>query len=285
MSTATDNVKPNPEDSLVKWGPVAAVLVSVGAYFGGQIIGYLFLVFIFSIFWTLKVSATDPAGLLANLKDIFDQFFRQVDAMVGLEIQSSALLQFTLIFMIEAVTVGLLYLFMRKRKAGFRSIGLIKPRLGDAGYALMGLSVYLPIYLASIFLISRLIPAIDLNQKQQLGFDDASTPPELLLVMVSLVILPPLVEEILARGFLYSGLKTKLPKIGAAIITSVLFAVAHLQAGSGAPLLWVAAIDTFILSMVLVYLRELTGGLWSSIGLHMLKNGLAFFLVFILRIG
>jgi membrane protease YdiL (CAAX protease family) len=65
----------------------------------------------------------------------------------------------------------------------------------------------------------------------------------------------------------------------------LLFAAAHLQWGSGAPLLWVAAIDTFVLSMVLSTLREKTGSLWSAIGLHAIKNGVAFTLLFVLRLG
>ena len=101
-----------------------------------------------------------------------------------------------------------------------------------------------------------------------------------MLVFISLVLLPPVVEEIVARGFLYTGLRSKLPKIVAALITSALFAAAHLQWGSGAPLLWVAALDTFTLSLVLVYLREKTGGLAASMGVHMLKNGLAFVVLF-----
>jgi len=54
--------------------------------------------------------------------------------------------------------------------------------------------------------------------------------------------------------------------------------------GSGEPLLWIAALDTFILSFVLIYLKEKTGSLWPPIGLHMLKNSLAFISIFILHI-
>src|SRR5690606_7282850 len=107
---------------------------------------------------------------------------------------------------------------------------------------------------------------------------------QLILVFISLVLLPPFVEEVLARGFLYTGLKTKWPVWAAAVVTSLIFAAAHLEFGSGAPLLWVAAIDTFTLSLVLIYLREKTGKLGASIMLHMLKNGVAFVLLFIVGI-
>ena len=43
-------------------------------------------------------------------------------------------------------------------------------------------------------------------------------------------------------------------------------------------------LDTFILSLVLIYLREKTGGLWASITLHAFKNGVAFVALFALHI-
>jgi len=57
-----------------------------------------------------------------------------------------------------------------------------------------------------------------------------------------------------------------------------------LQARSGQPLLWVAGIDTFILSLVLIYLREKTDSLYASIGLHMLKNTIAFLGLFVFKV-
>src|SRR5690606_18538260 len=127
-------------------------------------------------------------------------------------------------------------------------------------------------------------PSIDFEQNQQIGFETAKTAAQLALVFVSLVVIPPIVEEILFRGFLYKGLRTKWPKWLSTLVVSVLFAIAHLQFGSGAPLLWVAAIDTFALSLVLVYLREKTNGLSAPILLHAFKNAIAFTLLFIIGV-
>ena len=71
-----------------------------------------------------------------------------------------------------------------------------------------------------------------------------------------------------------------MPQIAAAIVTSLIFASAHLPEGVGG-LLWVGFIDTFILSMVLVYLREKTNGLYSGMMLHALKNGVAFYVLYL----
>ena len=174
---------------------------------------------------------------------------------------------------------GLLHI----RSTTFRDIGLSWPRLRDVGYAVLGLGVYLLIYIVVAMIVQLAIPAIDFTQEQYLGgFKTASGIWQLMIVFISLVLLPPFIEEVLMRGFLYTGLKTKWPVWLAAVVTSLIFAAAHLQLGSNMPLLWVAAIDTFILSLVLIYLREKTGKLGASILLHMFKNAIAFVLLFII---
>jgi membrane protease YdiL (CAAX protease family) len=88
------------------------------------------------------------------------------------------------------------------------------------------------------------------------------------------------------RGFLFTSLlKPAAVHLRRDLSPVVLFAAAHLQIGSGAPLLWTAAIDTFILSLVLCYLRYKTGSLWPGIFLHMLKNLLAFLVIFVFHKG
>ncbi len=247
-----------PPRSLVTWGPVAAVLVTIGIYYVSQFLGAMIV--------SLGYALVHP-NAIAQLRGWLTT---SIDA------------QFFFIVTVEAITLGLLYLFLRARKASFRSIGLRQPKLKDFGFVLVGFGIYFPLLLALFAAIKRFVPKINLEQKQQLGFESAHGG-ALVLVFISLVILPPLVEEILARGFLYSGLKRHLPTAAAVLITSLLFATAHLQIGSGAALLWAAACDTFLLSLVLIFLREVTDGLWASIGLHMLKNMIAFVALFVIH--
>lgn len=87
----------------------------------------------------------------------------------------------------------------------------------------------------------------------------------------------------MVRGFLYTTLKKALKPIWAVLLTSALFAAAHLSEGGSSGLLWIGALDTFVLSLVLIYLREKTGGLWASITLHAIKNGIAFVTLFLLH--
>ncbi len=181
------------------------------------------------------------------------------------------------------IGIGLVYSLMRLVRLSWTQIGLRTPRFKDILYATAGYAAYLPIYIVTVIIAKSMIPSIDLDQKQQLGFDGPTSGAALLIIFVSLVILPPLYEEILARGFLFTGLRKRLTVPVAAVITSLLFGAAHLGWRSGEPLLWAAAIDTFVLSLVLVYLRVKTDSLWPPIGLHAIKNLVAFLLLFVIN--
>lgn len=239
----------------ITWGPMAAVF--------GTILFYVMSIFVGSL--VLSVAA----GFWSIPSDQINQWLEKTGP------------QFLYILSVEATALGLLAIFLKTRKATFRTLGLIKPKLKDLSWAGIGFAIYFPVLLITTIVIQVWFPSINLEQEQQIGFQAATGLFPLLIVFISLVILPPVTEEILSRGFLYLGLRSKLPIITAALITSALFALAHLQFGSGAPLLWSAAIDTFILSLVLIYVREKTGALWASIGLHMIKNALAFCILFI----
>ncbi len=122
---------------------------------------------------------------------------------------------------------------------------------------------------------TSLLPWIDINQVQQTGFNHIGHNYELILAFLTLVVLAPVAEETLFRGYLYGKLKKSVPVWAAVVITSLVFAFVH-----GA---WNLALDTFALSVVLCLLREMTdGSLWASILLHMTKNSIAFYFLFII---
>lgn len=236
------------------YNPQATVAITIGIYFTAQLV----------------------AGILISILPLVKHWSA---AQTASWLQSNVWATFAFVLMVEAATLYFLYLFLTYRKVSFKDIGFNKPKAKHIAYALSGFAVYFVLYIVVILVAKALVPSLDLDQKQELGFSTATRGIELLPVFLSLVVLPPITEEIVARGFLFGGLRTKLPFIFAAIITSVLFAAAHLGAASDG-LLWVAAVDTFILSLVLCYLRERSGSLWPSIGLHALKNCLAFIVLF-----
>jgi membrane protease YdiL (CAAX protease family) len=245
--------------SKVTWGPIAAIIVTVAVYFGAQVLG----------------------GVLISLYTVARGWsIQQADAWF----EASTLAKFALYGAVSLGTLLLLYLFLHSRHAHPHDIGLKKPRPIDAVYAGVGFLVYFLLYSVVLGSLPKLLPQVNVDQRQDLGFSTGITGNGLLLVFVSLVLLPPIVEEILMRGFLYTGLRTRFGIAVSMLITSVLFAIPHLQLGSGNPPLYIAAIDTFTLSLVLVYLRERTDSLWASIGLHGIKNFLAFTYLFVVPV-
>jgi membrane protease YdiL (CAAX protease family) len=191
-------------------------------------------------------------------------------------LQNSVIAQFIYILLAESFAVWLVFWLLRRAKVTRSKIGLVKPVFLDIAWALAGYAVYFVCYFIIVTIAGHFINS---TQEQKIGFDGAHGK-QLYYVFASLVILPPIAEEIMFRGFLFTSFRQKIRFRYAVILTSLLFGIAHLQFGSGAPLLWVAALDTFTLSCVLCSLREKSGSLWPGIYLHGLKNGIAFLALF-----
>lgn len=242
----------------VSWGPVAAIIGTLVIYAVAQVIA------VFAIYGFLLMRGWDETRIESWIAD-------------------GSVSQFVFSVMMSIVTIGLLYAFLRSRRSHPKELGLVQPKLRDAGLAIIGFLAYMAIYLFLVSFISALIPSLDTTQAQDLGFSTESSDDILLLVFISLVVLPPIVEEIMVRGFLFSGLRTKLSFWYAAVFSSLLFGLAHLSGGEGGSTIWIAVIDTFILGMVLAYLRERTGSLWAPITIHGLKNLTAFSFLFIFK--
>ncbi len=142
--------------------------------------------------------------------------------------------------------------------------------------ALLLILVALPVYVVLSSLITIVLYSLlnfDIDQKQDIGFANIQGW-DLWLIFASVVIVTPIVEEVIFRGVLFKAFRQKTTFFWAAIVTSVVFAVAHGQINVG--------IDVFILSMVLCYLREKSDSIWPPIIMHSIKNFVAFYYLFII---
>jgi len=173
------------------------------------------------------------------------------------------------------IVIGLPW-WLKKYKTTKQDMGLTRlPSWLDIGLAPAGFIIYFLASALVVYLVSVFLPAIDLQQAQATGFERANLTSyyEYWLVFVTLIIVAPIAEEVLFRGYLYGKLRKIIPVWAAVGIVSLLFGAVHGQ--------WNVAIDVFVLSIVLCSLREVTGNIWAGVLLHMLKNGLAFYLLFI----
>ena len=126
----------------------------------------------------------------------------------------------------------------------------------------------------AIQLATKFLPWIDTQEVQETGLSTTVFGSELTWIFLLLVVVGSIIEEVIFRGYLYGKIRAaKVPFWATAIIVSALFGLAHMQ--------WNVGIDTFVLSMVMCLARELTGSIWTGILMHMMKNGLAFYFLFI----
>jgi membrane protease YdiL (CAAX protease family) len=267
MSTDSSSITDSPADNTgvtsersgVWIGPFSIVYVLL-AFFGSQIIASI--------------------GLLRYGMD-HGLSGKQIDAWLN----SSVPAQFFFVAVSEVLLIVAIYFGLRLLHWTWRTIGLSRPTITQLLTGIVATVPYYVLYIIIVAVVSRFVPGLNVDQKQDVGFNDVTGHLALILTFLSLVVLPPLAEEITMRGFLYTGLRKWLPRIAAGLVVSLLFGAAHLAEGGDAGPLWIGAIDTFTLSMVLVYLRERTGNLWAGIVLHACKNGLAFLLLYVLHAG
>ncbi|MEO7617313.1 MAG: CPBP family intramembrane glutamic endopeptidase [Candidatus Saccharibacteria bacterium] len=171
--------------------------------------------------------------------------------------------------LIDAVgELGIVYLYLKKYKVGWREAGWRKFSFLGA-LALLGLMFIvfsIGVYALTIA-VSLLIPAFNANQAQTNDFTTQTiTHPS--LTLLALVIIPPIIEETVFRGFIFPAMSKRFGLIFGAITTSILFGLAHLQAN--------VSIYTFVLSLVLCFMYVRLKSIIPGIGLHMLNNYLAY---------
>lgn len=243
----------------VPWNPWLGIVYVVLIYYASQIV----------------------AGLLLSVYPAFKHWSHPTTLDW---VSNSVWAQFFFILMAEAFTLAAIYFFLWRYKAGFSSISLKRPKWSDPFLGLAAIPVYFILYLLAVNVITHFDPSLNVNQQQEIGFNGVQGGLQLTLAFISLVILPAVTEEIMVRGFLYSSMKKAMPTVYAVIFTSALFASAHLPEGGPSGPLYIAAIDTFTLSLVLIYLREATGNLWASMTLHAAKNTIAFVSLFALHL-
>lgn len=221
--------------------------------------------------WTV-VAVFVIGGMLAGI--ILYGSAAQLGASVD---PDAAVIQTTMSLLVYVIGMGILliepYAIRRlSRHATATLLGVARrPMRRDIAMTFLAWAGYFMLTAATFVVISLIVPTID-DQAQQIGFSTEGPLLDKLFAFVVIVVAAPIVEEIVFRGYLYGSLRRHVPWWLAAGMASALFGVVHGQ--------WNVGIDVAILSMIACYLRERTGAIWSGIGLHMLKNSIAYYLLF-----
>ena len=148
---------------------------------------------------------------------------------------------------------------------GATGLDEILARLGVRGFrpsALKWMGAAVGAYLVFAMLYTQLI--VEPHQKDIAeGF--GAVPVQILLIVIA----APVSEEVCFRGYLFGGLREKLPRLGAALISALIFGGLHALTG-------VSAVPPLIVfGFILALLYEKTGSIVPGILLHMLNNSVA----------
>jgi membrane protease YdiL (CAAX protease family) len=173
------------------------------------------------------------------------------------------------------VFLELIYIFpaliiLSIRHANYKLLGY---RSFNPAFILIGFALLVPAYLITI-----------INNSIFLAFGKNIQANEIIRLLNTLsspyafiftgVILAPIVEETFFRGFLFAGFRQRFGFNKAALLSSAIFAAAHLQPS--------ALVPTFILGYIFSYLYQKSNSIFPGMVMHFLVNGFSLVTIFVL---
>ena len=161
----------------------------------------------------------------------------------------------------------------KKYKATKENLGLSElPTYTDIGLSALG---FIATLLVSGIILNILqnLNLVDSTQVQDVGYSNLINGTDRAVAFIALVVVTPFFEELIFRGWLYRRLKKKSGIAAAIILTAVLFGVLHGQ--------WNVGITVGVMSVIMCIEQELTDTIHAGILTHMLKNGIAFWLLYV----
>jgi membrane protease YdiL (CAAX protease family) len=204
-----------------------------------------------SLPWTLRDSWLGlglalPAVLIGTLAVELIQDVRIKDAV--------ALTVYELALVVPVIAI------LVARRAGVKSLGF-RPFTVDNLALGCGLLVatYMAIIIHNSILLALGVPTQAESMQKLLEMTDSPWG-----IALGGVIVAPLVEEIVFRGFFFQGLRQAYGSKKAILVSSLVFAGMHLQLE--------ALIPTFILGCTLAYVFDKANSIWPGALLHLLVN-------------
>jgi ABC-2 type transport system permease protein/sodium transport system permease protein len=213
-----------------------------------------------------------PGAALACLAVMFPVHFLLSNAL-GLQ----AGLDLTVRYALVTLTTLLLFLGVPAvsawwgRVAARSGFGLYRPTiLATLGAVVLGLTCW-PMVAEMALLLHRLgFNTMPKELSEQVTAAWRQLPPALILLATAIV--PPIVEELTFRGFLFGAIENAGRPRSAIIATAALFALFHLLVGSALSLERLP--PSFLMGLLLGWVRWRTGSVFAGMILHLIHNGL-----------
>ena len=148
------------------------------------------------------------------------------------------------------------------------------PTFTDIGLAIIG-------FIASILISALVINLLsgfswfNASEAQDVGFNNLQTGIDRAIAFIALAVIAPIAEEIIFRGWLYGKLRGRYHAVISMALVAILFGALHGQLN--------VAVNVGILSVIMCLEREITGTVYAGIITHIIKNSVAFFMLFVLH--
>jgi membrane protease YdiL (CAAX protease family) len=202
------------------------------------------------------------------------QNFHAGDAVIPRTIDTGVLVFVQLGFWMFVVGTILFSLLLRRMRPadlfGFDRLSFLKVFLWAIGLLIGAL----PLIFASSAVVSSLLHLNSESDSQPIVqlFEGITDPTKKIPIIVLAVVIAPLAEEFVFRGFLYGVTKRFAGSLPALAFSGAVFALVHLHLPSLLPL--------FLLACVLTFAYELTGSLLVPMAMHSLFNAITLVGVF-----
>lgn len=175
------------------------------------------------------------------------------------------------------IAVGILFFLMRKNGISFSRIGLKgKLSIKGAGYAIVGTIIAFFMYPLIETIIKALGTTMYWGSSNSMNLVSSS---DIALMFIFAVVLAPVLEEILFRGYILTAFMEKMKnRYFAILLAALIFTSIHLFFGPG------LMVYIFFWSFIPIFLYLKTKNLYSAMFMHSLNNLLAYIILPLLGI-
>lgn len=169
------------------------------------------------------------------------------------------------------IAVVVLFILLKRRYLGWQDVGFSCHLTRQAIlYAIIGWFVSFWLY----YLMDNVLGYIGIrmfwNESNFFGYDSI---PGFIIIAIVAVIVSPIAEEIIYRGYMLPALLTKFKPAMAITLSGLIFASVHIGIGLG------LAIYIFMGALILAYLYFKFENIYSCILMHILNNLVAFIFI------
>ncbi|TKI62842.1 CPBP family intramembrane metalloprotease [Lysinibacillus mangiferihumi] len=189
------------------------------------------------------------------VKPVYAHLFRN-------ELYAGTLTGFTIAI---TLVIGVYFIALRPKKLSWLEVGITSISLKQ-WKTILCYSVLLMIGALLIVVLTSYIGISVENSKTQ-AIQQNITFFTVLIAFLSAAVISPIYEEIFYRGFLYRWLRTRLGLVGAIILSSFIFTIAHIPTYNVMPV-------NFFSGIIFALAYERTNSIWPSIIIHGLTNGM-----------